>query len=331
MPGPQVFLTGADGMLGSSISRLLLADGYRIKALIQPGRDLSVLDGLDLVKVEGDILNQEALVDQMGDCEFVIHAAANTSIWPRRSAAVRSVNLDGTRNIMLATKDLGIKRMVHIGTANSFSPGPLDDPGDENSPFDGWKFGMDYIESKYLAQEMLLAQYQADGFPVIIVNPTFMIGPYDTGPSSGRMLLELISGRLPGYSKGGRNVVCSVDVARAAVNALTQGREGECYIAGSENLPYGDFFKVACEVCEVDHRLMKIPHFLVLAAGFFSSVVARVTGKPPQLGFTMARMSSVDHYFSSQKAQRELDLPQTPITEGIRQCIGWFKENGYLT
>jgi dihydroflavonol-4-reductase len=189
---------------------------------------------------------------------------------------------------------------------------------------------MDYIESKYLAQEMLLSAYRENGFPVVIINPTFMIGPYDTGPSSGRMLLELISGRLPGYSKGGRNVICSFDVARAAVNALTMGREGQCYIAGSENLPYGIFFKLACEVCEVDYSLRKFPHFLVLAAGLFNSTVARITGKPPQLGFTMARMSAVDHYFSSQKAQEELEMPTTPIEVGIRESVNWFKDNGYL-
>lgn len=232
---------------------------------------------------------------------------------------------------MDAVRELGMKRMVHIGTANSFSPGPRTDPGDENSPFEGWKFGMDYIESKYLAQEMLLAEHHKNGFPVVIVNPTFMIGPYDTGPSSGRMLIELLSGRLPGYTRGGRNVICSFDVARAAVNALTQGREGECYIAGNENLPYGVFFRLACDVCEVDFKLMMIPHFLTLAAGLFNSIVARISGKPPQLSFTMARMSAVDHYFSSQKAQQELGLPLTPIEVGIRESVKWFKENGYLT
>ena len=330
MSGDLVFLTGADGMLGSSISRLLLADGYRVKALIQPGRNLIVLDGLDLEKVEGDILDPESLLDRMRGCDYVIHTAANTSIWPRRSQSVMSVNLDGTRNVMEAAKTLGLKRMVHIGTANSFSPGPVDDPGDENSPFDGWRFGMDYIESKYQAQEMLLEIYHIEGFPVVIVNPTFMIGAYDSGPSSGRMLIELLSGRLPGYSKGGRNVICAVDVARAAVNALKMGRVGQCYIAGNANLTYGDFFRLACDTCGMEFKLIEIPPLLCLAAGLFNSGLARVTGVPPQLSFTMARMSAVDHYFSSQKAQTELGLPQTPIEVGIQACVSWFKDNGYL-
>lgn len=289
-----------------------------------------MLDGLDLEKVEGDILDLESLQDRMAGCDYLIHAAANTSIWPRRSLAVRSVNLEGTRNVMEAARTVGVNRMVHIGTANSFSPGPVDDPGDENSPFEGWKYGMDYIESKYQAQELLLAEQRQTGFPVIIVNPTFMIGPYDTGPSSGKMLIELLSGRLPGYSKGGRNVVCAVDVARAAVNALTQGREGQCYIAGNANLTYEEFFRLACETCGLEFKLIKIPFFMVLAAGLFNSGLARITGKPPQLGFTMARMSAVDHYFSSQKAQQELGLPQTPLEAGIRDSVNWFKENGYL-
>jgi dihydroflavonol-4-reductase len=231
---------------------------------------------------------------------------------------------------VLAARKLGLKRMVHIGTANSFAPGPLKNPGDENSPFNGWKYGMDYIESKYQAQEMLIKMHREAGFPVVIINPTFMIGPYDTGPSSGKLLVELLSGRLLGYPSGGRNVICSVDVARTAVNALTMGREGQCYIAGNENLSYEDLFRLVCEVCEVKFRLIKIPQLLVLAVGLINSALAKVTDKPPQLSFTMARMSAVEHYFSSQKAQNELDLPRTPIEIGIMEAVDWFKENGYL-
>jgi dihydroflavonol-4-reductase len=125
-------------------------------------------------------------------------------------------------------------------------------------------------------------------------------------------------------------VICSVDVARAAVNALTMGREGQCYITGNENLSYEDFFRLACEVCEIKFRLIRFPHILVLAAGLFNSALAKVKDKPPQLSFTMARMSAVDHYFSSQKAQEELALPRTPIEIGIMDCVSWFKDNGYL-
>jgi dihydroflavonol-4-reductase len=289
------------------------------------------LNGLDLEIVKGDIQDKDFLSNAFSDCSYLIHTAAQTSIWPRRSALVREVNFQGTKNLMEIAEAGGIYRMVHIGTANSFHPGSKDEPGNEESEFRGWKYQLDYMESKYLAQEMLLERYQENNFPVVIINPTYMIGPYDTGPSSGRMLLELYADRLPGYSVGGRNFIYSKDVAVAAVNALEQGRTGQCYIAGTENLSYEEFFQKACAVRGKEFNLRRVPYFLVLIGGFFNSLISRLIGKPPQLSYTMARMSGVDHYFSSEKAQREINLPQTPLEVGINECLTWFEDNGYFS
>lgn len=326
----KVFVTGADGMLGASICRELLRQGYAIKAFLMPDRNTNVLDGLDLEVGFGDILDKNSLKTEMKGCGIVIHAAAITGVWPRRSKTTRQVIFDGTRNVMDAAEELGVRRMIHIGTANSFSPGPKEDPGDEESEFDGWKFKVDYITSKYLTQQMLLERYLSHGFPIIIINPTFMIGPYDSGPTSGKMLIELLSGKLSAYSIGGRNFVCSKDVAAAAVNALKLGRLGECYVAGNENLEYGEFFLKACKATGKEFKMRKVPGFLVLGFGLINSVMARITGKPPQLSFSMARLSRISHYFSSQKAVKELNMPQTPIEEAIELSVGWFQTNGYL-
>ena len=317
-------------MLGSSICRELLRQGYAVKAMIIPGRQTTVLQGLPIEIVVGDILNKQFLVEAMNDCESVIHVAALTTVWPRRSAKVRSVNVEGTRNVMEAVAQLKMKRMVHIGSASSFTHGPKDKPGDETTPFTNGKFGMDYIDSKYHAQQILEEQFAKNGFPVITVCPTYMIGPFDSGPSSGRMLIELLMDRLPGYSGGGKNFVCSTDVATAAVNALHMGRLGETYIAGHENLTYDEFFRKACAVFNKKFKLIKVPNILILFVGLINSLVARITGKPPKLSYTMARIAGVSQYFSTRKAQQELNMPQTPIEKGIEQCVEWFKSNGYL-
>ena len=326
----KVLVTGADGMLGASICRELKKQDYSIKAFLLPDRERNVLDGLDLEVGYGNILDKKSLETEMDGCEYVIHTAAISAVWPRRSEMTRRVIFDGTRNVMEIVEKLGIRRMVHIGTANSFSPGPKEDPGTEESEFDGWKFGVDYITSKYLTQQMLLDRYDRQKFPVIIINPTFMIGPYDSEPTSGKMLIELLSGKLSAYSTGGRNFVCSKDVAAAAVNALEQGRLGQCYVAGHENLEYREFFEKACHACEKDFKMIKVPGFLVFCFGFINSIAARITGKPPQLSFSMARLSRISHYFSSAKAIRELKMPQTPIEEGIKSNVSWFRSNGYL-
>lgn len=243
---------------------------------------------------------------------------------------VMSVNFEGTKNIMEVVEKLNMKRMVHIGTANSFGHGSKENPGDETTSFVFGRYGLDYIDSKYLSQKMLMEKYSQDGFPIIIINPTYMIGPFDSGPSSGKMILELLKDRLPGYSDGGKNFICATDVAKATVKALKAGRLGECYIAGNENLEYEEFFKKVCAVRNKKFNLIRVPGFLVLWIGFYNSVVARLIDKAPKLSYSMSRMATVGQYYSSKKAQKELNLPQTPIERGIELCIEWFELNGYL-
>ena len=326
----KVFVTGADGMLGSMICRVLLAEEYEVTALRLKGSSSSTLDGLNLKIVEGDVLDRDFIFEQVKTADAVIHVAAMTNVWPRRIEKVKAVNIQGTRNIKDAVQAYGLERMVFIGSASSFKEGPKDKPGNEESGFKGDRFGMDYIDSKYEAQQFLVKAHEEEGFPVIVVNPTFMIGPYDSGPSSGIMVLNLYKNKVPGYNTGGKNFVYSGDVAQAAVNALTKGRLGQCYIAGNQNLEYREFFEKTAQVMNKKFSLKKIPNSLVLAFGALNSAVARLTKKPPVLSYGMAEVAQMDQYFDCSKAVNELDMPQTPIEEGIRQCLDWFKENGYL-
>jgi dihydroflavonol-4-reductase len=327
----KVFVTGADGMLGSSICRELLDQGYHVKAMCLPDRKTNTLTNLPIEIVYGGIDKKEFLLKEMKGCQYVIHVAALVKIWPRRLSCINEVNLLGTQHVMEAVSTLKLKRMIHIGSANSFAFGTKEEPGDESSSYNGWKYGMDYIDSKYKAQQMLLRQFNKNGFPVIIINPTYMIGPFDSGPSSGQMLIALCKGALKFYSHGGKNFVCSVDVAKAAVNALTKGVTGECYIAGNQNMEFREFFHAACKILNREFNLKPVPYPLILAAGITSSLIARITGKPPKISYGMAKIAEENQYFSPEKARRVLDMPQTPIEVGIIQCIEWFKSNKYLS
>jgi dihydroflavonol-4-reductase len=325
-----VFITGANGMLGASVTREALAQGYQVKAQILPGSSTKVLDGLAIEIVEGNILDTTFLEEAMASCQYVINIAALTTIWPRRLDIIHAVNLQGVKNIARLAQKFKYQRMVQIGTANSFNHGSKEAPGDENQPYTGDQFKMDYMDSKYEAQCHLLQMHQTQDFPVVILNPTYMIGPFDSGPTSGRMLLELYKNTLPGYAGGGKNFVYSKDVAVATVNALKMGRAGQCYIVGNENLYFGEMFKKAASVFGQPFQIKQFPGFAINLVGAINSIVARLTGKAPQLSYSMAKMASVKQFYSPEKARKELQLPSTPIEEAIADCIIWYKENGYL-
>jgi dihydroflavonol-4-reductase len=229
----KILITGADGLLGSNLVRELLKRGHQLRAFVQPGRQQKTLAGLTFEKFPGNLLNAEEVLKSTEGCDAVIHCAANTSVWPTRSESINKVNIEGTKNIIHAVQKNNIQRMIYVGTANSFGFGSKENPGVEGNPYRSAMYGLDYMDSKYKAQQLILKEVQERKLPAVIVNPTFMFGPYDSNPSSGAMIVALYKGKVPGYTSGGRNYVCAKDAAVAIANALTKGRVGECYILGN--------------------------------------------------------------------------------------------------
>lgn len=317
-------------MLGSSICIELLLQGYKVKAACLPHSKSHTLDKLEIEKVYGDIMDYHFLLKEMKDCDYVIHVAAITWIWPRKSSTTVKVNYQGTYNIQRVVSEYKMKRLVHIGSASSFGYGSKENPGNEERPYKLAGIGMDYLDSKYKAQQMLLNQFRQKGLPVVIINPTFMIGPFDSGPSSGKMIISVVKHSLRWYCSGGKNFVYSKDVAIACVNALKLGELGECYIAGNANLTYGQFFELICRQIKQRFFLKKAPGIALMALAFIHSAISRLTGRPPKLSFGMAILACKHQYYDSKKAQIQLKMPQTSIAIAIEESLKWFKKYKYI-
>lgn len=326
----KVFVTGADGMLGSHICRELLSRKYQVRGLIQPGRRTGTLDKLDLEIINGDILNYRDLASSLLGCQAVIHTAASTQIWPARSPLIWDVNYGGTRLLARAVLEIGIQRFIHIGTANSFGPGSKENPGTEKNLYAGDKFKLDYQDSKRAAQVYLLDLARSDSLPVIIINPGFMFGAYDSKPGTGAMVIFLHQGRIAGYTSGGRSYVAAKDVATCAVNALTRGVVGECYLASGYNLNYREVFTLITRTIGVEPPKWFVSDLLVEMIGVYGSLMGRITKNPPLISYPMARLAHTDCYYSNAKAISELGLPQTPLRDAIMECFIWFQEHEYL-
>lgn len=329
MDKQKVLVTGPDGLFGNNIVRELLNRGFYVKAFVYETNTTS-LDGLDIEILNGNILIENEVINAAQDVDYIIHAAANTSIWPYRSEIIRKVNITGTENVIKAARINDIKRLIVIGSATAFGNGTKENPGNEDSAFTAGRFGLDYIDSKFEAQKNVLEAVKNDNLPAIILNPTFMLGPYDTKPSSGELLLALYSGKVPGYTNGGRNYVHVQDVAIAACNALTMGRIGECYIMANQNMSYKEFNKLVALELKVKAPRFFVPAPIILVYGTVAEVIARLLGKTPAISLAVAKISLITNYYTSKKAREELNMPQTPISQAIHDAFGWFKENDYL-
>jgi dihydroflavonol-4-reductase len=326
----KILVTGADGLLGSNLVRELLRREHIVKAFVQPGRQQKTLDGLPIEKFSGNLLNTTEVETAAHDCEAIIHCAASTSVWPTRSELINKVNIEGTQNVISAVKKNNIQRLIYVGTANSFGFGTKANPGVEGNPYRSATYGLDYMDSKYKAQQLILKDVKENGLPAVIVNPTFMFGPYDSTPSSGAMIVALYKGKVPGYTTGGRNYLCAKDAAVAIANALTHGRVGECYILGNQNLSYHEAFGKIASTIGVKPPNVPIPSLFAKLYGAIGSLIGKITGKAPAISYPLARIACDEHYFNPAKAVKELALPQTPVEVGIKECFDWLKENGYL-
>ena len=326
-----VLVTGANGFLGSHLTHELLRRNYQVRAFVRPGSNCQTLAGLPITYCEGDIRESDSLERAIDGCDALIHAAALAQVNPARSPAIWAMNLAGTETTIEVAHRSGIKRFVYVGTANVFGFGTREQPGTEATPFAGQGYGSDYIDSKRAATQTVQQAVQKLGLPAVLVHPTFMLGPLDAKPTSGRMLLELFRGKVIGYPVGGKNFVHVRDVAVATVNALTQGRIGESYILGNENMSYQESFHLMARLLGVAPPRWPIPPGLARLYGFLCDAWARATGQPGQLNSAMIAVANDGHYFSSQKAITELGLPQTPIAEAIRDAFDWFKKHDYVT
>ena len=326
----KVLLTGADGLLGSNVVRELLKRNYEVSVFIESGKTPTTLPMDDIKMIYGNILIEEEVNAAVKGNDCVIHCAANTNLWPTRSEIIRLVNVEGTENVINACLKYDIKRLVSVGTANSFASGCIENPGTENNDYAAHIYNLDYMDSKRLAQDLVLDAVKNKGLEAIVVNPTFMIGPYDSKPSSGAMIKALAEGKIPGFAPGGKNYINVKDAAIGIVNALTLGRIGECYILGNENLTYKEMFTKISKTINKPSPKRTVPAFLLKLLGRMNSTFGRIFKTNPTITHEMAILSCEDHYYSGQKAVDELNMPQTPIEEGVKECYDWFIKNDYL-
>ncbi|MBF9221910.1 NAD-dependent epimerase/dehydratase family protein [Hymenobacter ruricola] len=329
----RALVTGANGFLGRHVVQELVQRGYIVRALLRPGTAPPFPAEWAVEYCEEDLarpIDMATLVTLVRGCESIIHAAALAQVNPARNPDVLLANIGGTENALRMAREAGVGRFVYVGTANVFGFGSRSSPGDETRPYAGQRYGLDYMDSKVAAAELVRRAVSGWQLPAVLVHPTFMLGPGDAKPTSNALLLELYHGRLPGYPPGGKNYVHVRDVATATINALTMGRVGESYILGNENLSYREAFALIAGCLGVKTPRWPIPAGLATIYGQLCDVKAKLTGRPAPLNAAMAAVANDGHYFTAQKARAELALPQTPIAQAVAESFAWFKAHRYV-
>jgi dihydroflavonol-4-reductase len=315
-------VTGASGFVGWHVAKMLLDRGHRVRALV---RASSQIPELNVECVTGDLRDPDSLARAAAGCGIVFHIAADYRLWSKTPDELYASNVEGTRNMLKAAQSAGAERVVYTSTVGCIGF-PADGIGDESVPVSLADMAGTYKRSKFMAEQVAL-EFAAEGFPVVIVNPTAPMGDHDFKPTpTGQIVLDFLRGAMPAYIDTGLNVVHVNDVAEGHLLACEQGRPGERYILGSENLTLGSILSELAAITGRKAPDFQIPYFVAYLAGVVTTGWANVTGIPPRAPLEAVRMARKKMWVSHKKAASELGYSPRPAREALLDAVKWSEK-----
>jgi dihydroflavonol-4-reductase len=321
----KILVTGANGFLGSWVVRRLLKDNHQVVTLLRKNSDTSELQGLTTEIKYGDITDEESTIAATTGCDFVFHLAGLVSYKRRDLDLMFKVNVVGTQNILKACQLHRVKRLVHFSSVVAVGAGfSQREVLNENSEYNVQDLGMGYFDTKREA-ELWVQDYVRKGFgDAVIVNPSTVYGAGDARKGSRKMQIKVAQGQLKFYPPGGVNVLGVEDLVEGAWLAWQKGRSGERYILCGENLRIKEVFRQIALAAGVQPPFIPLPARILHWAGQI--------GDAFDLGFSRdnAYTATMFHYFSNQKARRELGFNPGPASVAIQKSVQWMKENHLL-
>ena len=326
----RVAITGASGLLGGNLAAELIAAGHEVVATRRAGTRTAHLDDLAIAWRDADLAEPDALAAAFAGCAAVFHCAAAVTVKREVTPEMTAANVGGTEHVIEACAAAGVARLVHTSSVVAIGLSTDGRPCDETAV---WNFDREglldaYAITKHRAEQVV--QAARDRIDAVIVNPTYMIGPRDARPSSGRIVIEVARRRVPGWTPGHNNFVDVRDVARGMVAAWQRGRRGERYILGGHDLTYGEFFAAIAHVAGVRPPRLRSPYAVAWLLGKYGDLV-ETRGKEPLVNSTQVRYAFTDKFrFTSAKAEHELGYRAGPLEPAIADALAWFRAHRML-
>jgi dihydroflavonol-4-reductase len=323
---PRTLITGATGFIGSHVTRLLVARGDDVTVLVRPGSSLQMLGGLDVRRLKGDILDRRSVRRAMRNVNRVFHVAGRSDLRAPR-AAIMSIAVEGSTVVLEEALRTGVERVVYTSSAAAIGPAAAGKSATETSPWIAGRYGIAYLDAMHAA-ECVALRLVARGLPVVIVNPTHVLGSGDPGRSSTALVRRFLSRQIPAYVDGTLNIVGVDDVARGYLLADERGRVGERYLLGNRNFTMRRLFADLGRLSGVEPPTLKLP--VAVAMGL--AAAAHLAGAEHLPTPTEVRAASLNWSYSNRKAKRELGWTTSPHEDCLEETIAWYRaeENGRL-
>jgi dihydroflavonol-4-reductase len=314
----KTLVTGGGGFLGSHLVRALAERGDELRLLARRTSSLEHLAPIEFDRVTGDVTDRRAVRRAMKGVDRVFHVAGRTSLRAGDRGAVFDVNLRGARIVFEEALAAEVERLVHTSTVGAIGVAGPHKTADETTPFEIGHLGLAYVNSKHEA-ELEAFRLGSHGLPVVIVNPTFALGPDDPKGTSMGLVRRFLLRRIPAYVDGAMNIVDVRDVARGHLLADQEGAPGERYILGGRNFTLDRLFADLARISGVDPPPLKLPASVAVRG----IDLARLVRLPVPVMRDEVRSASLRWTYSSAKARRELGFRSRPHEETLEDAVAW--------
>ena len=322
-------VTGAAGFLGSHVTRQLVARGDEVRVLLRASSTNRAIADLSLEYVTGDLRDPASLDRAMKGVKRVFHVAADYRLWAKRKQDIYDSNVGGTKNLLAAARRAGIEQLIYTSTVATIA---VDRPQLPNESTDAKLEEMvgHYKRSKWMAEREALAAAKA-GLPVIVVMPTTPVGPWDWKPTpTGKIILDFLNGKMPGYVETGLNFVGVEECAAGHLLAAEKGKVGERYLLGGGNLTLKAMLDTLSKITGLRAPSLKIPHGLALGVAYASTVFSRLVGREPGIPIEGVKIARHMMFVDCSRAQRELGFKAGPVAAALERAVRWYEANGYI-
>ncbi len=322
-------VTGASGFLGSHVARQLVARGEDVRVLMRPSSTNRAIGDLSLEYVTGDLRDAASLDRALAGVQYVFHVAADYRLWAKKSREIYDSNVGGTKNILEAAKRAKIEKFIYTSTVATIA---VDRPQLPNEFTDTKLEEMigHYKRSKWVAEQEVLKAAK-EGLPAVVAMPTTPVGPGDWKPTpTGKIILDFLNGKMPGYVETGLNFVGAEECAEGHLLVGEHGKVGERYLLGAENLTLKALLDMLSKITGLPAPSLKIPHGLALGVAYMNTAFSRLIGKEPQISVEGVKIAQHLMFVDCSRAQRELGFKPGSVEAALERAVRWYEANGYV-
>lgn len=327
-----VLVTGGTGFIGSYLIRLLIKNGYRVRALRRANSPMDLVQQVagQVEWVDADVTDIMALEEAFTGVTHVCHCAAMVSFHPRDVQQMMNINVEGTANIVNLALDHGVQKLIHVSSIASFGRSKERPNIDETCNWIPGKGNSQYAVSKYQSEQEVW-RGNAEGLPVAIVNPAVVLGSGFWNIGTGRMFKQLHDG-LKFWSVGRTGFVDVRDVAQFMLLLLERDISGERYILNAQNTPFRDLFFMVADAIGAKRPFIKVTPLLAEVAWRVEWLKEKITGAEPVVTKESAQSSVSSYDYTNEKSLTVPGFTYRPLEQTVRETAEQFvdaSKNGF--